>query len=71
MVDYGNTGGRIRGLTGTQVGLAAGTQDGVKLGLVGSHFILTGGVQFLWRSTWEFNQGPIIRLYDSYNIKGN
>lgn len=49
MVDYGNTGGgRIRVLTGTQVGLAAGTQDGVKLGLVGSHFILTGGVQFLW-----------------------
>lgn len=34
-------------LTCTEVRLAASTQDGIKLRLVGSHFVFPGGVQFL------------------------
>lgn len=43
-----SSGGRRWVLTRTQVRLAASTQDGIKLWLIRSHFILTGCIQFLW-----------------------
>lgn len=43
-----SSGGRRWVLTCTQVRLAASTQDGIKLWLIGSHFILTSRIQFLW-----------------------
>lgn len=64
--------GRRWALTCTQVRLAASTQDGIKLWLIGSHFILPGCIQFLWCANADaqrprLESRSMIRLCD---IKG-